>query len=494
MSFSVPSLRGFIGVNSTYNPAYISNLVFRWDASSPTSLYDSNVGGNLVTTDNSAIGRIEPLVGSLYMSQATTTLRPVLKTNSVNGLNSIQFDNVDDILGGNTSVGNQSNSTFFLVGSFYTPSVSTWGFYGTTSRLWFGFGGTVTGASKKFGFPEQTLPGASNSFYASNYTFDESVNLHTQIRQNQNIYIPVIGNKFYRINGQDQSFVRVAGSTDDWGYPFTAATPSLGKSCKNFCEVLIYNRKLSDSEIVYIENGLMEKWGITSASPVSIPVPDISNLGMTCQWVVGSATVSTANSNLKMVFAVDNPLPTTGDIQINCTGALFTCSIEDQDATCTGLSPLTTLYGNGTSTIYSRTYDPTIDSYSSATSINLSKYSCPGGLSAPVISNPPSCPLGGNVQPAGCSEVVNFTITSSECGITYIVYGEGDGSSDTPSDSNYDASFSTCDGSITVSVTGANTSAPSYSPNPVYCKAITINSDCSLQSSVSSVTYGYYYI
>jgi len=492
MSFSIPQLGPFIGGLKSYNPSYVNNLVFRWDASSSTSLYDANTGGNLVTTNNATIGRFEPLVGSINMTQATTSLQPVLKTSSVNGLNSVQFDNVDDILNGSASVGWQSNSTFFCVGSFYTPTVTAWGFYGVTSRLWFGFGGTVSGASKKFGFPEQTLPGASNSYYATDYTFDESINVHTQIRQNQDIYIPIIGNKFYRINGQDQSFYRIAGSTDTWGYPFSAATPIFGKSFKNLCEILIYNRKLTDAEVIYIENGLMEKWGVSpAAAPASLPVPNITNLSMSCANVVGAATISTTNPNLRMVFAVDNPTPTTGNIQVSCTGAYFNC--DQLDLTCTGIGPLTSLYGNSTSTIYARTYDPTTDSYGSATSKTLSEYSCPGGLSAPTIADA-TCPLGANAQ-LTCYQVVNFEITANSCGVTYVLYGDGDGSSaGDPSSTNYTDAFGYCNSPYTVSITGANTSAPEFPPSPVFCKAITIDSGCSLQSSVASKTYGYYYV
>ena len=99
----------FVVVNDTsvWTPAIISGLQLWLDASDTSTLFDSNVGGNNVTTNSTAIGRWQDKTGNgRNFIQATSNNRPVFLTNQLNGKSVISFDGLNDVLASSSSTTN----------------------------------------------------------------------------------------------------------------------------------------------------------------------------------------------------------------------------------------------------------------------------------------------------------------------------------------------------------------------------------------------------
>jgi hypothetical protein len=77
----------------SYSPTMISGLQLWLDASDSSTLFDATVGGNLVTTDGSAVARWADKSGNnRHAIQTTSTARPLLKTGIQAGKNVLRFD------------------------------------------------------------------------------------------------------------------------------------------------------------------------------------------------------------------------------------------------------------------------------------------------------------------------------------------------------------------------------------------------------------------
>jgi hypothetical protein len=90
----------FVVVNDTSTtpvPLAISGLQLWLDAADSSTLFDATAGGNLVTTDGSAVARWQDKSGNnRHAIQATSNARPLLKTNIKNGRNVLRFDGSND--------------------------------------------------------------------------------------------------------------------------------------------------------------------------------------------------------------------------------------------------------------------------------------------------------------------------------------------------------------------------------------------------------------
>jgi len=73
-----------------FNPSKVANLVGWWDASDWDTLFDSTTGGNYVTTNGSAVKRLEDKSGN-GRHFIETTSAPTLSIGQKNNLNSLNF-------------------------------------------------------------------------------------------------------------------------------------------------------------------------------------------------------------------------------------------------------------------------------------------------------------------------------------------------------------------------------------------------------------------
>ena len=120
----------FVVVNDTsvFTPATISGLQLWLDAADSSTLFDATAGGNLVTTDGSAVARWADKSGNnRHATQGTANARPLLKTSVKNGRNVLRFDGANDQFRCADANGLDLNVfTVFsvVIPSSYTPSNS----------------------------------------------------------------------------------------------------------------------------------------------------------------------------------------------------------------------------------------------------------------------------------------------------------------------------------------------------------------------------------
>ena len=92
-------------------PKTISGLTLWLDANDSSTLFDSDIGGNIVTNDGGAIGRWQDKSGNNRNFTQGAPYRPILKKSIQNNKNVIRFDGVDDAM--------YLSSTISSVGSFF---------------------------------------------------------------------------------------------------------------------------------------------------------------------------------------------------------------------------------------------------------------------------------------------------------------------------------------------------------------------------------------
>lgn len=92
------------GGGTTFLPSSIAGLQLWLDASDSSTLYDSTIGGSLVTTNGAAVSRWEDKSGSgNHFTQATSNARPLLQTSSLNSKNGLLWDGLNDFMSGSVA-------------------------------------------------------------------------------------------------------------------------------------------------------------------------------------------------------------------------------------------------------------------------------------------------------------------------------------------------------------------------------------------------------
>lgn len=207
--------------------------------------------------------------GNAYdFTQATSSLKPTLRTNLLNGKNGVRFDGVDDYMGNTTGLSianNIAGITVFNVWkltygavNYQTPFCISVGTSATTSRV--AMGHTPTGKNHIGG---RRLDADT---FASNATTADATNY------------PVIQSGYLDYaNAKARLYINGTGTTETTFQTVgnTSATNSLGfyigskasteiDGCDMF-ETIVYNRKLTDAEIAVVHKYLSKKWGIPLA-------------------------------------------------------------------------------------------------------------------------------------------------------------------------------------------------------------------------------------
>ena len=245
-------------------PVTIPGLQLWLDSADPTTLYDSDVGGSLVTTDGSAIARWEDKSGKgRHLTQPIVNKRPVLKTGIKNGKNVLEFDGVDDNMSLLNGFANSSNSTFaFMVfrhnsvvqngsAAYRLANIS---FNGTNNRCYMGSGSSWS------------------NIIGGNFG-DISWNANNALRTTQAVTLDWFNMGFGRNNDADAQIwlngVLRASGTPNNGESTTQYVSIGGSDAPNItylngyiAEFIIYSAPLETQDRENIENYLNEKWSI----------------------------------------------------------------------------------------------------------------------------------------------------------------------------------------------------------------------------------------
>lgn len=203
------------------------------------------------------------------VSQLTEASKPIYIENAINGLPAVHFDGVNDVLSKTNLLGSQlfrSNQiTIFIVQTFLNdrsslPTSFFWGndsfqtrllihaaLYGT---IYFDFGGSGNGPYYRIS--ENVADSFYNKPKVLSFLHDSSN--YSEIRINKTILAsdPSITNQL----PTESSYNMNIGAAQDNSGPGAFFRGYIG-------EVIVYDRALTNSERVAVENYLGQKWGIS---------------------------------------------------------------------------------------------------------------------------------------------------------------------------------------------------------------------------------------
>lgn len=117
---TIAGVGGYYG----WRPTNISGCQLWLDASDPAVMFDATTGGSLVTNGNT-VARWEDKSGNArHFTQGTANNRPTLRTNSQNGLATLEFDGSNDRLVGDSTQYIKTNAAFTIYAVYKANSTS----------------------------------------------------------------------------------------------------------------------------------------------------------------------------------------------------------------------------------------------------------------------------------------------------------------------------------------------------------------------------------
>lgn len=250
-------------------PTSIPGLQLWLDASDSSTLYDSTVGGSLVTTDGSAIARWQDKSGNnRHAVQGTGNARPILKTNIKNNRNVIQFDGTNDWFSIN-SIASYFGSSHTI---FAIAQTNTGGKNGTTEGAQVVIAGTGYHQTIQFqGYPNATAVQAEAWTAAAGTVYGSSVGSYTLgswILATRNV-INSGATKSVQlfVNNNGNGLLR------SWtGTLLTPTTAGIGAAQAvgsfdwflngQIAEIIIYNTNLTTEQRQTVQAYLNNKWAI----------------------------------------------------------------------------------------------------------------------------------------------------------------------------------------------------------------------------------------
>lgn len=241
----------------SFTPTQVANNVLWLDAS------DSNT----ITERGGAVSQWDDKSGEGNNIPVTGTQRPTTGVDTINGKNVLTFDGVNNYLD--------------LPSSFYTDlangdntAIVVWKTSngGTSQRLITGFVGTSTrwGLLYRFGAGEVNAVNAT-TFAQVDTPLIENINTHVDISIREGSNITAKRDKYF--NETDATAEDVSITSARIGADAFGANLMVG----NLCEVLVYNRALTESEIALVQNYLQAKWDIQALDFAYAP-KEVSNL------------------------------------------------------------------------------------------------------------------------------------------------------------------------------------------------------------------------
>jgi len=248
-------------------PTDIANLLSWVDASDPTKLYTTSAFSTNVSSDGDPVGGWERSGGSFNCSQPTGSARPVYKTNIINGLSVIRFDNVNDYLNYGTVFGRPASYTILCV-LVRSTLLGRRQAYGSADS---------DGEGNDWGW---LMSDSSNIPARPRFSVQESGRVASRWQTDDDHFVsdvPLLVTQRYvdgntigncKINGVDAP-VTASGSFSD-ANSGTARTYTLGRRGNHdakywrgdIAEWMLYDAALSDGDIADLEATLIEKWAI----------------------------------------------------------------------------------------------------------------------------------------------------------------------------------------------------------------------------------------
>ena len=253
-----------------FTPTSISGLQVWLDASDTSTLYDSTVGGSLVTSDGSAVARWEDKSGfGRHASQSTVNARPTLKLNQKNSRPGLRFDGNDFLR--RTQQLFTTTYSMFVVCKFDNN---------TTRNAAIDLGVGTTGATTLV-IEQNTwaTTGQKYGLYSSGNSYDTNFSTSSgeklfAVTGNATSQNNIINNTTYRINGVTGSLVgralygggKYTNFTSVSGFAIggfnSTATSSGIMISGNIYEVLVYNTALNTTQCQQVETYLNNKWAL----------------------------------------------------------------------------------------------------------------------------------------------------------------------------------------------------------------------------------------
>jgi len=244
--------------NPNSSPSQFTNLQLWFDAST------------IAQSDNTAVSSWTDLSTNAWsFSQVSTTQQPTFRTNRQNRLPAVVFDGVDDFLASTAAVGIMNNvpgCIMFLVAKWnptatggrpFTIGAST----SNTNRFNFSKGSdnlpTITGRRID---GEATISADTNTFAVDGNQFFICSGLIDYINGFIKIYYNGLPYSQYTLT----TFGGNSSATNSFAVRMGAnAAASAGQPFSGeICELIVYNRALSEDEISRIHAYLAAKWGI----------------------------------------------------------------------------------------------------------------------------------------------------------------------------------------------------------------------------------------
>jgi hypothetical protein len=224
-----------------FDPRSIANLVWWLDASDISTMSQNSDGTGTVSANSDPVGRINNKASTSFnATQPTNNLRPTLLTSGMNGRPAL-------------SVSSTSQSGFSSIGIPSTAAANTYFFvgrYGGSSGWLTMYGSTVQ-------YFDATQSGSALNAAASSGSPTYRTNRAAIGSTRSALYSAAI-NRNYLLTVEFLNLSAWTGNT--WGFlNYNDATFNF---VGTFCEVLLYSRSLSATEVSAVENALSAKWGI----------------------------------------------------------------------------------------------------------------------------------------------------------------------------------------------------------------------------------------
>ena len=240
---------GFGGIaEAEFDPTTIPGCAI-W-LRSDMGVYEDQAKTTPATDDGDVVGAWEDQSGNAHDAlQPTTSKKPLLKLNIVNGHPAIRFDGADDWLGNTDLNEEQANMMFFVYSNTGNDSTVIDGNVTTLKRHYL-ISRWATDELRLFGYPANliittTSPISSSDFYLVSCLANSS-------------------SSYIRVNGSQEISGTIGGS-DIEGYVLGG---DINKSASylfhgDMAEFIFYNTEISADNLALVEAYLMSRYGIT---------------------------------------------------------------------------------------------------------------------------------------------------------------------------------------------------------------------------------------
>ena len=239
------------------DPATIAGLQLWLDASDSSTLYDATTGGSLVAADG-AVARWEDKSGNgNHATQSASGSRPIRETAERNGLDVLRFDGSNHFFSQPAVVNDPTELTVIAVA--YSQN-------GSQGNLWSHRGDSSSVAVMQLNYANDNPLELRLTMRASNFA-RRDIFADTQLET-----LATYGFVFNKAAASHYVFSnKVKGdvstesfSGGDFYSPTTwiGSDPGTSRLQGDICELVLYNRALSDAERESVEDYLIAKWGI----------------------------------------------------------------------------------------------------------------------------------------------------------------------------------------------------------------------------------------